>query len=156
MKTNAIPEGYHSVTPYLTVHDAARAIAFYEEAFDAAERFRLNAPDGKVAHAELAIGDSTVMLADEMPGWGNQSPQALGGSAVAMAIYVDDVDAQFDRALAAGATEQSPVQDHFYGDRSGTLVDPFGHVWTVATHKEDVPPEEMQQRFEAAMAEGTM
>lgn len=154
--TNTIPEGYHSVTPYLTVHDAARAIAFYEEAFDAVERFRLNAPDGKIAHAEIEIGDSTIMLADEMPAWGNQSPKALGGSPISLALYVDDVDAQFDRALAAGATEQSPVQDHFYGDRSGTLVDPFGHVWTVATHKEDVPPETMQERFEAMMAEKAM
>lgn len=151
--TNSIPEGYHSVTPYLTVHDAARAIAFYEEAFDAVAQYRLNAPDGKIAHAEVKVGNSTIMLADEMPAWGNQSPQALGGSPVSLALYVDDVDAQFDRALAAGATVQSPVQDHFYGDRSGTLVDPFGHVWTVATHKEDVPPEAMQQRYEAWMAE---
>lgn len=150
--TNAIPEGYHTVTPYLTVRDAARAISFYKEAFDAVEQFRLSAPDGKIAHAEIAIGDSIIMLADEMPAWGNQSPQAVGGSPISLALYVDDVDVRFERALAAGATAQSPVQDHFYGDRSGTLVDPFGHVWTIATHKEDVPAEEMQQRFDAWMA----
>ncbi len=156
MKTNSIPEGYHSVTPYLTVRDANRAIAFYEQAFGAEERFRMDAPDGKVVHAEIAIGDSTIMLADEMPEWGNQSPQSLGGVSSGLMIYVEDVDEQFRRAIEAGATEKSPVQDHFYGDRSGTLIDPFGHVWTLATHQEDVPPEEMQRRFEALMANGTM
>lgn len=156
MTSNAIPEGYHNITPYLTIRDAARAITFYEQAFEAVERFRLNTPEGKIAHAEITIGDSTIMLADEMPEWGNQSPQALGGSATGLALYVDDVDEQFRRALAAGATERRPVQDQFYGDRSGTLVDPFGHVWTIATHKEEVPPEAMQQRFEAWMAEAEM
>ena len=142
-----IPAGYHSVTPYLMIGDASRALAFYVQAFGAREVMRFPTPDGKVAHAEIVIGDSHVMLADEsstFPG-----PQRLGGTAVSLMLYVDDVDATFARAIAAGATERRPVSDQFYGDRNGTLLDPFGHVWTIATHVEDVPVEEAQKRMAA-------
>lgn len=149
-KATFTPAGYPSVTPYLIVRDAARAIDSYEEAFGATERLRLRTPEGKVAHAEIEVSGSPVMLADEMPEWGTRSPETLGGSPVAISLYVDDVDARFRRALAAGASERRPVQDQFYGDRSGTLIDPFGHEWMLATHQEDVAPEEMQRRFAAA------
>jgi PhnB protein len=144
----AIPDGYHSVTPYLIVNDAARTIEFYRKAFNATELMRLTDPSGKIAHAEIKIGDSPVMLADEFPEWGNRSPQSLGGSPVTLALYVEDVDSTYGGAVAAGATSLIPVGDQFYGDRSGRLADPFGHVWIVSTHKEDVSVEEMQRRFE--------
>jgi len=145
--TDSVPAGYHSVTPYLVVRDADRAIAFYEAAFGATEKTRLTTPDGKVGHAELVIGDSVIMLADEIEQWGNQSPESLGGCASSLMLYVDNVDEQFQQALDAGATEKEPVQDQFYGDRSGTLVDPFGHEWALGTHTEDVSEEEVQRRW---------
>jgi PhnB protein len=152
MPAATVPDGYHSVTPYLIVAGAARAIEFYKQAFGAHERMRLTDPSGNVGHAELTIGDSAVMLADEYPDMGFRGPQAFGGSPVGIHLYVADVDALFAQALAAGATTLQPVQDKFYGDRSGTLRDPFGHLWTLSTHKEDVSLEEMTRRFEAAMA----
>ena len=146
-----IPPGYHSVTPYLMVRDAARAIAFYRDAFGATEVMRFNGPDGRIAHAEVKIGDSHVMLADEVPDQGSVGPQTLGGAGVSLMLYVNDVDPTFARALKAGATVRRPVADQFYGDRVGTLVDPFGHVWSIGTHREDVSVEEMQRRM-ASMA----
>jgi PhnB protein len=146
MAVKPIPEGYHSVTPYLVVRDAARAIDFYTHAFGAIELFRMAAPNNRIGHAEIKIGDSTVMLADENPAHNAKSPEALGGSPVHLMIYVEDVDTVFKRSLAAGAKETQPLKDQFYGDRSGSLTDPFGHSWTVATHVEDVAPEEMQRR----------
>lgn len=151
MATKFIPDGYHTATPYLTVKNAAGAIDFYKQAFEATESMRVAAPEGKVGHAEIKIGDSILMLADEFPEWGNRSPQSLGGSPVGLCLYVKDVDVVFARAVAAGAQVTKPVADQFYGDRSGTLTDPFGHVWTIATHTEDVSPEEMQRRAEAFM-----
>jgi PhnB protein len=144
-----VPAGYHSVTPYLIVHDGAGAIAFYRQAFGATERVRMTRPDGRVGHAELQLGDSVVMLADEHPEIGARSPQALGGSPVTISLYVPDVDATVARAVAAGARLVRPVADQFYGDRAGGVVDPFGHAWHVATHIEDVPPEEMKRRMAA-------
>lgn len=144
-----IPEGYHSVTPYLIVKDAVRALAFYAEAFGATEVMRFMQPDGRVGHAEIRIGDSHVMLADDAPELGYKSPQAFGGTPVTMMVYVEDVDATVARAVAAGATLTRPVQDQFYGDRTGGLTDPFGHVWYVATHVEDVSLEEMNRRAAA-------
>lgn len=149
MAVKPIPDGYHSVTPYLYVQGAAAALDFYKRAFGATELFRLDGPDGKVGHAEIRIGDSPVMLADEFPGMGFRGPKSLGGVGVSLLIYVDNVDARFEQAVAAGAKVLRPVKDQFYGDRSGTLEDPFGHVWTIATHKEDVSPEEMKRRSEA-------
>jgi PhnB protein len=143
----AIPTGYHSVTPYLIVKNAAAALEFYKKAFGAVELMRFPGPGGKIMHAEVKIGDSPVMLADEMPEEGHVGPQTLGGVGVSMMLYVEDVDARFAQAIAAGATIKRAVQDQFYGDRSGTLVDPFGHVWSISTHKEDVSMEEMQQRM---------
>lgn len=151
MTVNPIPQGYCTVTPYLIVKGAARAIEFYQKAFDATESMRLAQPDGRVGHAEIKIGNSPVMLADEFPEMGVRGPQSLGGSPVVLALYVEDVDARFSQALAAGATVLRPVKDQFYGDRSGTLTDPFGHVWTLATHKQDLSSEEIQRRFESAM-----
>lgn len=149
-KVKPIPEGYHSVTPYLIIRGAADAIEFYKKAFGATELFRMAQPDGKVAHAEIKIGDSPIMLSDEHPEMGYKSPASLGGSPVSVLIYVEDVDTIFKQALAAGGNEQRAVQDQFYGDRSGTLQDPFGHIWHVATHIEDVSPEEMDKRAKAA------
>ncbi len=149
-KVNPIPEGYHSVTPYVVVDGAARAIEFYKQAFGATELFRMDGRDGRVAHAEIKIGDSHVMLGDESPEVGARSPQSYGGSPVSLMLYVEDVDAVVGRAVEAGATLKRPVADQFYGDRTGGIEDPFGHVWYVATHVEDVPPEELQKRAEAA------
>jgi PhnB protein len=151
MATKAIPDGYHSVTPYLIVNGAAKAIDFYKRAFAATELMRMEAPDGKVAHAEIKIGDSQIMLADEQPEMGYRSPQSLGGAPVSLMVYVEAVDETFERALSNGAEELQALKDQFYGDRSGTLKDPFGHVWTIATHVEDVPPAEMERRAQEAM-----
>lgn len=144
-----IPAGYHSVTPYLIVDGANEAIEFYRQAFHADELLRMPTPEGKIMHAEIKIGDSHVMLSDEAPDMGYRCPPALGGSPVSLHIYLADVDATFSQAIAAGATEVRPVDDQFYGDRSGTLRDPFGHVWTISTHIEDVTPEEIQRRASA-------
>jgi len=149
MAVKPIPDGYHTATPYLIVRDAARAIAFYIQAFGATELMRFADPRGKVGHAEIKIGDSPIMLADEFPEMGHRSPQSLGGAAVSILLYVEDVDARFSQAIAAGAKALKPVAEQFYGDRSGTLQDPFGHMWTLATHKEDVTLEEIHRRFEA-------
>jgi len=143
----AIPAGYHNITPYLMVRNAAAAIDFYKKAFNAVELMRFPGPGGKIMHAEVKIGDSPVMLADEMPEEGHVGPQTLGGVGVSMMLYVEDVDTRFAQAIAAGATVKRPVQDQFYGDRTGTLVDPFGHVWSIGTHKEDVSMDEMQRRM---------
>ena len=148
-KVKYIPEGYHTVTPYLCVNDAAGAIEFYKKAFGATELMRMAAPDGKVGHAEILIGDAQIMLADECPESGSRSPQSLGGSATTILLYVEDVDAVTSQAVAAGAKLVRPVEDQFYGDRAGTLTDPFGHFWMVATHKEDVAPEEIKKRAAA-------
>ncbi len=144
-----IPEGYHTATPYLIITNAAKAIEFYKEVFGATELSRLATPDGKVGHAELKIGDSRIMLADEWPEWDARSPQTIGGSPVVIMLYVEDVDAVVSGAVAAGAKLFKPVSDQFYGDRSGSITDPFGHKWTIATHKEDVSPEEMRKRAAA-------
>ena len=146
-----IPKGFHTVTPYLTVTDSARAIDFYKRAFGAEELYRVDGPDGKVAHAEIKIGDSIIMLSDEMPGW-SRSSQSLGGTAVNIFLYVKDVDQVFNRAVAEGAKVGMPVSDMFWGDRYGQVTDPFGHSWSLATHKEDVPLEELRKRTKAAMA----
>lgn len=148
-KVQAIPAGYHSVTPYLITDNAADAIAFYKQAFGAIERMRMAGPNGKICHAELQIGNSVIMLADAMPERGARSPQSIGGSPISLHVYVTDVDNVIAKASAAGAKIVRPVADQFYGDRSGMLQDPFGHVWNIATHTEDVSPEEMQQRFNA-------
>jgi PhnB protein len=147
MAVKKIPDGYHTVTPYLIIGGAAKALEFYQKAFDAQERLRLDTPQGTIAHAEFQVGDSIVMLADEHPEMGHQGPKTLGGTPVGLALYVEDVDKVYKQAIAAGATEVRPVQDQFYGDRSGTFLDPFGHQWTVATHVEDVTPEEIERRF---------
>ena len=152
MAVKTIPDGYHSVTPYLIISGAGEAIDYYKKAFGATELLRMPAPGGKVGHAEIKIGDSPIMLADEFPEMGYKSPKTLGGSPVSLMIYVADVDTVFDQAIAAGGKVQRPVKDQFYGDRSGTLEDPFGHVWHVATHKEDVSAEEMERRAKAAGA----
>jgi PhnB protein len=152
MPVKAIPEGYHSVTPYLIIRGASDAIDFYKKAFGAVELFRFPSPDGKIGHAEIKIGDSPIMLADEYADMGYNGPQSLGGTPVSLMIYVEDVDTVFNRAVDAGATVKEPLQDKFYGDRIGTLVDPFGHRWHVSTHKEDVSMEEMQQRMQAHTA----
>jgi PhnB protein len=150
-QVNPIPDGYGAVTPYLIVDGAARAIAFYKSVFGAQELYPpLPAPGGRIGHAELSLGGSVVMLADEVPAEGIRGPRSLGGAGVSLLLYVADVDGTFQAALAAGAKELRPVKLQFYGDRSGTLEDPFGHVWTVATHVEDVPPDEMERRAKAA------
>ena len=143
-----IPDGYHSLTPYLIVDGAAEAIEYYKKAFGAVELFRMAHGD-KIGHAEMKIGDSPFMLADEAPEMGYRSPKAHGGTPVSLMIYVEDVDTIYKQAIDGGAKELKALQDQFYGDRSGTLADPFGHVWTVATHKEDVTPEEMEKRLAA-------
>jgi PhnB protein len=146
------PDGYRSVTPYLTVQGANEAIEYYKSTLGAKERMRMAGPDGKIGHAELEIGDSLIMLADEYPEMGARSPKTLGGSAVSIMIYVPDVDAVVERMEKAGGKILRPVGDQFYGDRSGGVEDPFGHRWHVSTHVEDVPPDEMQRRAEKAMA----
>ncbi|HEX2713000.1 MAG TPA: VOC family protein [Candidatus Acidoferrales bacterium] len=148
-KTRPIPEGYHTATPYLIIQGAANAIDFYKKVFGATELMRMSGPGGKVMHAEIKIGDSPIMVADEFPEMGVRGPQALGGSPVSIFLYVEDVDALAKRALAAGAKELMPVQDQFWGDRHGKLQDPFGHLWDIATHKEDVAPEEIRKRAAA-------
>jgi PhnB protein len=152
MATNVkpIPEGYHTATPYLIIKGAGDAIEFYKKAFGATELLRFAMPDGQIGHAEIKIGDSPIMMADEHPQMGYRSPQSLGGSPVSIMIYVEDVDAVFNQAIAAGAKSKEAVQDKFYGDRAGSLEDPFGHVWHVATHKEDMSLEEMHKRAAAA------
>ena len=155
MAVKPIPEGYHSVTPYLIIKGAADAIEFYKQAFGATELFRFPAPDGKIGHAEIKIGDSPIMLADEFAEMGYKGPQALGGSPVSLMIYLEDVDTVFNRAVEAGASIKEAVQDKFYGDRTGTLTDPFGHVWHVSTHKEDVSMEEMEERAKQASAKAS-
>jgi PhnB protein len=150
----AVPDGYHSVTPYLIVDGGARAIDFYTRVFHARERMRMPGAGGKVGHAELTIGDSTIMLADEHPEMGARGPAAFGGAAVSLHLYVEDVDATVARALAAGARLLRPVEDKFYGDRAGTIEDPFGHQWHVSTHKEDVPPDELARRAAALTKAG--
>ena len=147
--TKHIPEGYHSVTPYLHLRDAARAIDFYKSVFGATEVLRMDAPGGKIGHAEIKIGGSHVMLADECPDMDIRSPQSFGGTPVSLLLYVEDVDALAERAVAAGAKLLSPLEDKFYGDRMGKLEDPFGHIWAIATHTEDVSPEELQKRVAA-------
>jgi PhnB protein len=156
MSVKPIPEGYHTLTPYLTVRDARRAIDFYKQAFGAVERGVMNGPDGKVMHAELMIGDSIVMLADEFPEFGAVSPQAIGGSASGLHIYVENVDSAFDRAVKAGAAVEMPVGDMFWGDRYGKLKDPFGHKWSIATHTADLSLEEMKKGMDEAMAKMPM
>jgi PhnB protein len=143
----AIPDMYPGVTAYLIVKGGTKALDFYQRAFGAQELFRLPMPDGKIGHAEIKIGQGVVMLADEAPEYMAKSPESYGGTPVSLMFYVDDVDQAFERAIAAGGTVTRPVKDQFYGDRSGTLTDPFGHVWTIATHKEDLSPEELQKRL---------
>jgi len=147
--TKFIPEGYHTVTPYLYVGDAAHAIEFYRQVFGAKELFRMDMPGGKIGHAEIMIGDSHVMLADECTEADARSPQTIGGSPVGLLLYVEDVDAVAASAVAAGAKLVEPLEDKFYGDRMGKLQDPFGHIWAIATHMEDVSPEEMERRAAA-------
>ncbi|HJR07603.1 MAG TPA: VOC family protein [Pyrinomonadaceae bacterium] len=150
--TKYLPEGYHNITPYLYVRDAVRAIEFYKEVFGATELTRFDAPDGKVAHAEIKIGDSLVMLSDEALEMDARSPQTIGGTPVGLLLYVEDVDAVAASAVSAGAKLVEPLEDKFYGDRMGKLEDPFGHSWAIATHKEDVSPEEMEKRVAAYTA----
>jgi PhnB protein len=151
-KAKPVPEGYHTVTPYLSVKGGQAALAFYQRAFGAEVVDQLDMPDGRLGHAEIQIGDSRLMLADEapeMPDAVASSPVALGGTTVGLCLYVDDVDALFKRAVDAGAVVRRPVSNQFYGDRSGVVVDPFGHCWTIATHVEDVSPDEMRKRAAA-------
>jgi len=152
-KAKPVPEAYHAITPYLSLRNASRAIEFYKKAFGATELMRFALPNGHVGHAELKIGDSIIMLADEHPEMGTRSPETVGGTPTALMLYVDNVDKVVDRAVTEGARIDRPVEDKFYGDRLGTLTDPFGHVWHVSTHVEDVPPDELKRRAEAAMRE---
>jgi PhnB protein len=154
MSVTPVPDGYHSVIPYLIVDGAAAAIEFYKQTFGATEVMRMAMGD-KIGHAELKIGDAHIMLADEVPAMNYRSPKHFGGTATTVMVYLPDVDAAFDRALRAGAEQERAVQDQFYGDRSGTLVDPFGHRWMVATHVEDVPPEEIERRMKAMQSENS-
>jgi PhnB protein len=151
MAVKPIPDGYHSITPYLVLHDATAAINYYKRAFGAIETLRLPAPGGRIGHAELLIGDSVVMLADENPQMGIKSAKTIGGSPISIMLYVENVNDAFPRALAAGGKELRPLKDQFYGDRSGTFEDPFGITWTIATHVEDVSAEEIQKRMAAMM-----
>ena len=153
MAVNPIPPGYAGVTPYLIIRDADRAIDFYAEVFGAKQTLRLDYPDGKIAHAEMKIGDGYVMLSEENPEMGFRGPLSHGGTPVSLLVYVKDVDAVFAKAIAAGAENRRPVADQFYGDRSGTLVDPFGHVWSIATHTKDMSPDEIRHAMEQAMTQ---
>jgi len=148
-----IPDGYPRLSPYLIVAGAAKAIDFYKQVLDETERMRMGGPDGKIGHAEVQIGDAVVMLADEHPDMGYLGPRSIGGTPVTIGVYVDDVDSTFDAAVKAGAKSLRPVENQFYGDRSGQFEDPFGHRWSVSTHVEDVPPDEMAKRA-AAVAGG--
>ena len=150
-KVAAIPKGYHTATPYLVIKGAAAALAFYAKAFGAKEKVRMDMPDGSVMHAEIQIGDSMVMLAEENAMWGTKSPLALGGNATHVMLYVKDADAFVARAVAAGASVAQPLANQFWGDRYGKVADPFGHLWSVATHIEDVPPKQMKKRADEAM-----
>jgi uncharacterized glyoxalase superfamily protein PhnB len=152
MSVQAIPKGYHTITPFMTVRDAARAIEFYKQAFGAKEKGVMKGPEGKIMHAELVIGDSIIMLADEFPEFGALSPQSTGGSGTGLHIYIEDVDSAFDRAVKAGATVEMPVADMFWGDRYGKLRDPFGHKWSIGTHKADLSVEEMKKGMDETMA----
>ena len=153
-KVKPIPDGYPQLMPYLAVDGAEAAIAFYETVFGATERMRMGAPGGRIGHAELQLGDSVIMLADEFPEVGNRSPKSIGGSPVTLTLYVEDVDATFDRAVKQGASVLRPVEDQFYGDRTGMIEDPFGHRWSISTHVEDVEPEEMARRAAEMMGGG--
>jgi len=152
MSVKPIPDGYHSVTPFLTVRDAGRAIDFYKQAFGAIEKGVMKDADGKVLHAELMIGNSIIMLSDEFPKYGALSPQSIGGTPMGLHIYVDGVDAAFERAVKAGAHVEMPVMDQFWGDRYGKLKDPFGHSWSIATHTKDLSVDEMKHDMDEAMA----
>ena len=154
-KVKPIPDGYRTVTPYLVVNDAKAAIEFYKRAFGAKEVMKMDGPGGKIAHAELKIGDSMMMLSDEMPGTGTRAPRSLGGTTAGIFLYFDDVDSTFQQAVSAGAKVDTPLADMFWGDRYGKITDPFGHSWSMATHKEDVAPEEMARRTKEAMAKMT-
>lgn len=154
MSVNPIPEGYHTVTPYLIVNGAAKALEWYAQAFNATELMRLPGPEGTVMHCEFKVGDSPIMMADGCEQMGMQGPAAYGGSPISICLYVEDVDALFKQAIDAGAEELRPVMDQFYGDRMGTLKDPFGHTWSIGTHKEDLSPEEVDKRFQEMMAQG--
>ena len=149
MPAKAVPDGYHAVTPYLIVKNAAQALEFYKRALGARERMRLDAPGGKIGHAEIEVDGSCVMLADEHPEMGYVGPRTIGGTPVSLHLYVDDVDRRFRQAIDAGGVEKRPVEDQFYGDRSGTFEDPYGHLWHLATHKEDLSPEEISKRADA-------
>ena len=151
MAVKPIPEGYHSITPYLVLKGAASAIEYYKKAFGAQELMRMDGPGGSIGHAELKIGDSIVMMADESPDMGHRGPKSIGGTPVSIVLYVENVDAVWKRALEAGAKQVRPLENQFYGDRMGTLEDPFGHLWSVATHVEDVAPEEMDRRMQEMM-----
>lgn len=142
-----IPEGYHTVTPYMTIKNAAKALEFYKQALNAKILYSLPDPQGLIVHAEIQIGDSRIMLSDEMPNWNSKGPEAYGGSPMSIMLYVEDVDALFTQAINAGGVEVRPVTNQFYGDRTGTFKDPFGHVWTLSTHVEDVPEDEIQRRM---------
>jgi PhnB protein len=152
MSVKPIPEGYRTITPYLAVDDAAKAIEYYEKAFGAKERGRMEAPGGKIGHAELEIGDSLVMVSDALPQFTTRPPTELGGTSVSIFMYVEDVDAVVQQAVDAGGTVTMEVADQFWGDRFGNVQDPFGHLWSIATRVEDVPPEEMAERARAALA----
>jgi PhnB protein len=153
MSVKPIPEGYHTLTPFLTVRNAAQAVEFYKKAFGAKQRGDLaKGPDGKVMHAELQIGDSVIMLSDEFPEFGSLSPQSIGGSPMGLHIYIENVDAAFDRAVKAGAQVEMPVMDQFWGDRYGKLKDPFGHKWSIATHVKDMSADEMKRNMDEAMS----
>ncbi|QBY05648.1 VOC family protein [Thalassotalea sp. HSM 43] len=152
MSVKAIPEGFHSITPYLVCNGAEKAVEFYQHAFNAQLVLRLDMPDGRIAHAEIKIGDSHIMLTNEHPEMGFVSPETLGGAGVSLMLYGDDCDAMFAQAISAGATELRPLTDQFYGDRTATVKDPFGHVWTIGTHKEDLTQQQLEQRMAEFMS----